>query len=96
MKVAISKDGHRGMIFYSEADQSFMVFFPIGYVRDKIESYLSEEREFWIPESNEVLDDYRVDVAFPVENVCYFSLTLSCLHTKTGVWVHWEEKEGGE
>ena len=50
---------------------------------------MEKKRKFQIPVSQE-LDDYRIDAAFPNENITYFELTLCNLCAETGVFVNWK------
>lgn len=48
------------------------------YPKKIITEYLETEREFHIPESQQI-DDYRVDKAMPTVNETYFRLALNSI-----------------
>jgi hypothetical protein len=86
-KVLIEHKGKKGFIAYDPLSlASVIVEFPDETKRQEIETYLKTEREFWIPESNEI-DDYRIDRARPIDSVIYFELALSSLYGALDVWV---------
>lgn len=81
-----------GTLTYEEAEPGGIVNYEVETESDKMASlldwYLSKERGFKIPESNEE-DDYRVDTAVPVEGLTYFQLALNTLYAETGIKVEW-------
>ena len=94
MKVQISfpQGEDRGIVHYNPNKKEFRIEHTNPAVVAKIKQYLSTKREYRIPESSEI-DDFRVDRAYPKDNITYFNLAMCELFTKTGVWVHWETEK---
>lgn len=87
--VGLEYKGMRGRVKYDPKNLSrFEVEFPSSSVREKVEAYLTTERDFKIPKSPEI-DDYAVESAKPTDNKTYFELALCTLWANTGVWVVW-------
>jgi hypothetical protein len=87
--VFIHFEDKEGRIIYDPENLAgFKVEFSDEAKREEIETYLKSEREFWIPESNEI-DDYRIDKARPIDDVVYFELALSSLYGQTRVFVRY-------
>ncbi len=93
MKVQIKKDTSRGWVIYDPKNKYLAVEFPDEALRMKVESYLSAEREYRIPVSQQ-LDDYRVDKQVPTESLMYMQLALCELYMTLGVWVNWKNYNG--
>jgi len=93
--VGLKKGKVMGSITFSNVINKkvkFSLDFRNKSVKKEIEQYLNTVQDFWIPESNNI-DDYRIDKEKPTKTPMYFSLALSTLYAKVGVWVIWEEKE---
>ena len=81
----IAKNELEGSIEYEDSSPvKFIVSFPDEDVRQKIITYLSTPREYWIPESQRI-DDYRVDLESPIASKMYFELALCELKNSVGV-----------
>ena len=93
MHVGIKKDDLQGTITWTENDEkNYVVDFPDKKTVKAINKYLHTEREYQIPESNEI-DDYRIDKAKPIDGPTYFLLALNTLWANTDVWVIWSKGE---
>ena len=81
-----------GTLRYEEVEPGGIVNYEVETESDKMASlldwYLSKERGFKIPESNEE-DDYRTDVSIPTDGLTYFELSLNTLYAETGIRVNW-------
>lgn len=82
------EDKKIGEISYDE-DTKRIVISGDHPVLKKAKKFMEKKRKFQIPVSQE-LDDYRIDTAFPNENITYFELTLCTLCAETGVFVNWK------
>ena len=78
----------KGEVVYDEEEGQITVTFEDETTRKEVETYLSTERAFKIPQSNRI-DDYKILFAMPSENKMYFELSMSELYAKTGIWVNW-------
>jgi hypothetical protein len=94
MRVKISKDDKVGFVNYTPETKELIVEFPVANDKRNIIKYLTKKKKFKIPESQRI-DDYRIDIMLPTENLMYMELALCELYTHTGVWVNWEELSGG-
>ena len=91
MKVKLkSLDGEVGALVYDADGKGHVKYSFIGddALSPKVDRYLAKKREYQIPESNDI-DDYRVDVAIPTDNLTFFELALSTLFAQTGIRVGW-------
>jgi hypothetical protein len=88
MKVGIKKGKQKGTIFLNEETMAYGVVFPDKKVRAQIKRYLEKEREYRIPESQEI-DDFRLERAVPTKSPMHFDLALCTLWANTGVYVIW-------
>jgi len=89
--VDLNLDGDVGVLEYSENLNGGVTYNLIGDSKDlklKLNNYLIKEKEFNIPES-QLEDDYRVDIAKPIDNFTYFELGLCTLEEFTGIKVIW-------
>ena len=77
-----------GTVEYNESQHTIDVKFLDVKHKKEIEKYLHTKRKFKIPESNK-MDDFRVDSAYPYDNLTYFELAMCELYTNTGIWVEW-------
>ena len=83
-----------GSITYTESGKDpveFKVKFKDQKTRRKIIQYLTKRREFWIPESSKITDQYRVDNVVPTKMQHYFELALMELSNELGIRVVWPE-----
>lgn len=67
---------------------TFKVITKDERLKQRVETYFTTKRKFYIPESD-VIDDYRVDEGIPTDNGTYFELALNELTSKTGVDISW-------
>jgi len=88
MKVKISQGKQKGFVKYDEKKKEISVDFPNDSLVLDIEEYLSTNRVFKIPESQEI-DDFREEFASPLESKTHFELAMCTLYGETGVWVDW-------
>jgi hypothetical protein len=83
-----------GSITYTESGKEpveFKVKFKDQKTRRQILKYLTKRREFWIPESSKLTDQYRVDNVLPTAMQHYFELALMELSNTLGIRVVWPE-----
>jgi hypothetical protein len=79
-----------GTVEYDPETKTATISLELGSKQAKqVKDYFNTEREFWIPESQEI-DDYRIERAKPVENSEYFRQAMSMLYGVTGVYVLWD------
>ena len=88
MKVIIRKDGKKGTIILDEKSMAYEVEFPDKPTVNAIKRYLGKEREYHIPESQDI-DDFRLERAKPTKSPMHFDLALCTLKANTGVSVTW-------
>jgi len=89
MKAAIYTDkDNLGFVFYDENDHSVMVTHPDINIRRIVYSYLTKEKEFTVPASNNV-GDSRIIVKKPCENVQFMEMGLCEMFHAIGVHVDW-------
>ncbi|MCL5406870.1 MAG: hypothetical protein M1398_09205 [Deltaproteobacteria bacterium] len=81
-----------GKVVYDDSAKSVSVIFPNADVKRRVESYLNTEREFWLPESDQI-DDFRVEKAKPTDSRSHFELAMNTLLTNTDVWLNWGTEE---
>lgn len=87
--VEITNNNKSGLVSYDTELKTITVEFPDEEVRKGVENYLALEKEFKVPESQQI-DDYRVDKAFAKDSLMYFELSMCTLDANTGVFVNWE------
>jgi len=93
IKVAVEMAGQgKGVVSYNTKSKVIEVDYPSESIRQSILSYLMTKREFQIPESQQ-LDDYRIDKAYPSDNITYFQLAMCTLWANTGVLVDWSTEK---
>lgn len=88
IEVEIELGSDRGSVRYFESAKRVEVTFPVVPIQNTVIDYLGKEREFLIPESQQI-DDVRIDTALPTENRTYFELAMCSLWSNTGVMVDW-------
>jgi len=83
-----------GQITYNDAVYSPVDFEVKGSEKliTAVTAYLNKEREFWIPESQDI-DDYRVDLKKPIDGLDYFEMALSEMFAEIDIEVLWPEVE---
>ena len=83
-----------GSITYTESGKDpveFKVKFRDQKTRRKIIKYLTTSRDFWIPESSKLTDQYRVDNVVPTKMEHYFELALMEMANALDIRVIWPE-----
>ena len=88
MKVKISKGNTIGSITYDEKSKELSIDFPDSAVVNEIKDYLNTKRVYRIPESQRI-DDYREELARPIDSEMHLDLALCTLDAQTGVSVDW-------
>ena len=90
MKVTLRDTEDKVLLHYSEKNGKVVYSFDNdeSTLADEVISYLDELQRFRIPKSDEI-DDFRVDIAKPTDNLTYFELALCNLYSETGIWVDW-------
>lgn len=83
-----TKTGDEAILQYDDnPDQRAVLYGVIDgseALQAKLKKYFNKKRKFNIPETD-VIDDYRVDTAKPVENITYFELSLCTMYRMIGV-----------
>jgi len=88
MKVKISHGKQKGFVTYNKKEKEISIDFPDRSLVLDIEKYLYTSRIFRIPESQKI-DDFREELASPLESEMHFELAMCTLFSETGVWVSW-------
>jgi len=95
LSVEFAADGAAGTVRYFEDTKEVEVEHPTAKVSQDVAGYLTKQREFRIPESDDI-DDFRVDKAKPTDSLMYMELALCTLYAEIGAWVDWDTEERRE
>ena len=94
--VRITKDDTEGRVTYSEERHKLSVTHEVPAVEQMVTRYLTDAREYRIPESSKVTDQDRIETALPTDSTMHMELALCELFAHTGVWVHWSPENQTE
>lgn len=88
MKVAIYVDDKRGYVHYNPFTHKVMVTNPTDKIRWAVHRYLTTERDFHLPGSNEV-GDRKIIQGIPTDSTGLLELSLCEMFHTIGVHVDW-------
>jgi len=99
MKVSIEKNGKSGTLLYDPHEKEVLVNHPDDNVRRAVHQYLTTERNFTVPASNDpnVSGSRMTITGTPVHHISLLDMALNELHSETGVRVNWghDDNKGG-
>lgn len=89
-KLKVTYQNRTGIVEYdSDNLTDFKVFLSPADKKKEVIAHLTTKRTYFNPQSQKI-DDYEEVEAMPTDNLDYFERALCTLHSKTGVWVHWD------
>ena len=78
----------RGKLIYEQDPDmkpvTFILLTDSKDLRKKVTDYFKRKRKFYIPES-QVIDDYRQDIARPIDELTYFEISITELSSRIEV-----------